>query len=375
MRVLGLVLVGYFFMVSHSLAQSHPRLQVNFNNTVLHSGDTLVFDAVVENHKHKYSTLHLFVEDAAHTRQWTFRYPLEDGACSGWLAISDSVPPGVYAFNFMVQKELVHIMGQVKGKKPPEGINYLARGNGQDLLIGTVKVDEAGIFQLPNLMIDNKATFVFTPLKKTPDNWLDILLETPVDSNFYALAKHTAFITVGKPFTQYDTVAYAYNREQFIHPPATLQDVVVKGKAKTAAEKLVEKFQGGVFDGRGYLFDGMDDNAIAAAGTVFDFLMGRVPGLNIYHNRVDFSFEVLWRGFEPVYFVDGMETDKEGILAVAANEVAAIKVISPPFYWTSMGSAGGAIAIFTKRGNGGSKYGNKFRFVVNGYTPQVSLWY
>ncbi|HSR38144.1 MAG TPA: hypothetical protein VLL95_04470, partial [Phnomibacter sp.] len=247
--------------------------------------------------------------------------------------------------------------------------------NGQDLLIGTLIVDEAGMFQLPNLMIDNKATFVFTPVKKTPDNWLDIFLETPVDSTFYPLAKCTYFMAVGNENAQYDTANYTFDSPSFLQPTATLQNVTFTAKAKTPAEKLVEKFQGGVFDGRGYLFDGMDDNAIAAAGTVFDFLIGRVPGLNIYNNRVDFSYEVSWRGFEPVYFVDGMETDKEGVLAIAANEVAAIKVISPPFYWTSMGSAGGAIAVFTKRGNGGSKYGNKYRFVVNGYTPQEALWY
>ena len=338
-------------------------------------GDTLIFDAQLENYKYRYSTLHVYIEDAAHGRQWSYRYPLEEGAASGRLVVTDSLPSGLYAFNFLVQKELVHIMGQVKGKRPPEGINYLARGNGQDLLVGTLKVDEAGMFQIPNLLIDNKATFVFTPVKKTPDNWLDIFLETPVDSTFYPLATTTKFISVGKKYAQYDTVGYKFDSQSFWRPPATLQNVTVTSKAKSAADKLVEKFQGGVFDGRGYLFDGMEDNAIAAAGTIFDFLMGRVPGLNIYHNRVDFSFTVSWRGFEPVYFVDGMETDKDGILAVAANEVAAIKVISPPFYWTSMGSAGGAIAIFTKRANGGSKYGNKFRFVVRGYTLQESLWF
>jgi TonB-dependent Receptor Plug Domain len=158
-------------------------------------------------------------------------------------------------------------------------------------------------------------------------------------------------------------------------PKSTLTDVTVIGKAKTPAEKMVESFMGGWFDGQGYLYDGMSNDEITTALSVFDYLMGKVPGLQIYNNKDSGGFMVNWRGFEPAYFIDGMETDQQGLLTVATSEIAVIKVIRPPFYGVSMGSAGGAILILTKKGQTGTRYGNKFRYVVNGYTPQEYTLY
>jgi hypothetical protein len=369
-----LVLFLHMLMLGVVTSFAQPTIQIRFNKTELRQGDTLIFEASIQQYNAKYGTLHAFVENANHNLQWKFRYPLENGRTSGLLVVTDSFPVGVYAFNMALRKQLVHVLGTIKDKKPPASINYVAVASNQEVAASTLTVDEYGGFQIPNLVFDEKATFIFSPTKKTPDNWLDIRLETPVDSAFFPLADTTVFITVGRRLVPADTAGYVFNSYDFGNQKTTLENVTVVGKVKTAGAKMVEDYAGGFFAGEGYLFDGTVNEEITTSISIFDYLLGKVPGLQIYNNRDSNAYMVHWRGFEPVYFVDGMETDQQGILNVATSEIAAIKVLRPPFYGVSMGSAGGAIAIFTKKGTGGTKYGNQFRFIINGYTPQEHVW-
>ncbi|MCU0394696.1 MAG: hypothetical protein MUF29_02215 [Chitinophagaceae bacterium] len=350
--------------------EAQPVISVSIKGDHSAKTNLIIFEAQVKNYTRKYGTLHLFLEDVNHQRQWKLRYPLLDGAASGQIALPDSFPAGVYALHFSLRRELVHIMGRVKDKKPPRQINYIAVAANQDMAATILPVDEYGYFEIPNLVFDDKATFIFSPVGKTKDNWLDVELETPVDSVFQPLATQTLFITIGTPEKGVDTTGYRFSGDSFIYPKSTLQDVTITGKAKKEAEKIVEQFQGGFFDKEGYLFDGLSTDEITTSISVLDYLTGRVPGLQIYNSKDSAGYSVLWRGFEPAYFIDGMETDLQGLLSVATSEIAAVKAIRPPFYGVSMGSAGGAIAIFTKRSTTGSRYGNHFRFVVYGYTSQ-----
>lgn len=356
-------------------AKAQPNIVVKWDVNNPKPGQSFTFEAQIENYNHKYGTLNLFIEDMTHEHQWKLRYPLENGVAAGILSLPDSFPPGVYAFNFSLRRELVHIMGRVKDKKPPPQINYVAMAANKEATAGTIAVDADGYFQVPNLVFDEKASFVFSPVEKTKENWLDVEIETPVDSSFPPLATQTVFLTIGQPAIKADTAHYAFKWENGNAPKSTLEDVVVIGKAKTPAEKMVSTFMGGWFDGAGYVYDGLSTDEITTALSVFDYLMGRVPGLQIYNNKDSSGFMVHWRGFEPAYFIDGMETDQQGLLSVATSEIAVIKVIRPPFYGVSMGSAGGAILILTKKGQTGTRYGNKFRYVVNGYTPQEYTLY
>ncbi len=368
------VLIAICFCATLS-AFAQPSISIQVNTTGLKQGDTLLLNAQVHNYKNRYGTLHLYIENSTHNLQWKFRYPLENGQASAMLMIPDSFPSGVYAIHAALRRELVHIMGMVKDKKPPTEINYMAVAANTEVAAATIKVEPDGSFQIPNLVFDEKATFIFSPSKKYKDNWLDVSLETPVDSSFYHLADTSFFVTVNSKLLPADTAGYRFSPDSFAYKNTTLQNVTVTAKAKPAAQQLVEKYAGGFFDREGYLFDGMSSTEIASAQTIFDFLIGRVAGLQIHNSRLDATFEIHWRGYEPVYFVDGMETDQQGVLSISPSEVAAIKVIRPPFYGVSMGSAGGAIAIFTKQGSaGGTRYGNQFRFVINGYTPQAAVW-
>ncbi|MCX6208840.1 MAG: hypothetical protein NTZ59_04905, partial [Bacteroidetes bacterium] len=72
-------------------------------------------------------------------------------------------------------------------------------------------------------------------------------------------------------------------------------------------------------------------------------------GLNINNNGGDVN--VTWRGSNTSFFLDEMNIDAETAGTINMNEVAYIKIFRPPFYGGSGGGAGGAIAIYTRKGN------------------------
>ena len=359
--------------LSASLVLAQPALLLRTQPAELRPGTTLLLEGTYQNPAAKalkYSTLHVHIEAIDHSRQWQLRYPMVEGVATAAIALPDSLPAGVYLLTAKVQREMVHIMGRVKGKKPPPVINALAM-KGKDMVFAKpVNVDADGYFQMPNLLFEGRATLVFTPIDKPKINWLDLEVEAPVDSTFFVLAQHTQLLAIGVPAT--DTARADLNGWQPGQAGGTLQNVVVTGKVKTSVDKYTERYVSGFFLGDGYTFDGMEDQQLSTAVTVLDFLIGRVAGLSILRNGVDLEPSVSWRDAEPAYFIDEIPTDLQGIMSVNTADIAMVKVMRPPFFGVIMGGAGGAISVYTKREGGlYGNFGNRFRFVVTGYTPQV----
>ncbi|TAD86379.1 MAG: hypothetical protein EAY75_08650 [Bacteroidetes bacterium] len=368
----GFILIGLCFAAPlWGLAQA--TLILRTQPTALKPGATLLLEATYQNpgvKTPKYSTLHIAIEAADQRLQWQLRYPLVDGLATAAIALPDSLPKGVYVLRAKVQREMVHVLGRVKGKKPPPVINALAMKGKEMVFAKPVNVDADGYFQLQNLLFEERATLVFTPIDKSKNNWLDVEVETPVDSSFYAFAECTLRLPVGVPAT--DTLTAGASGPKTADNGNTLQNVVVTGKAKTNLDKFADRYVSGFFLGNGYTFDGIDDQQLSTALTVFDFLIGRVPGLNILRNGTDVEPNVTWRDAEPAYFVDEIQTDLQGILSISTPDIAMVKVMRPPFFGVIMGGAGGAIAVYTKReGSNYGTYGNRFKFVITGYTPQL----
>ena len=65
-----------------------------------------------------------------------------------------------------------------------------------------------------------------------------------------------------------------------------------------------------------------------------------------------------------------MNTDVSMIQSTSMNDVAMIKVFRPPFFGASGGGAGGAIAVYTKKGAQANSNIQGLNFVaVSGYSP------
>ncbi len=361
----GLVvfLVGMVFT-----CQSQGTLSIRFSQPLYATGDTLLFEAGYKSQTKipKYATLHLTIQSAKGNKQWQLRYPMVNGIATAAIAIPDSLDKGVYFFNYRLQREMVHVMGRLKNEKPEKELTLMAKAQNKEVITQNVVVDEDGYFQIPNLLFEGKANFIFSPVKKYPVNFLEVEIETPVDSVFSPMAEMMHKIAVGVPVG--DTVFHkADTGIRLSSAENELQNVTVTAKKISLIEQYQKAHVRGLFEGGNYiLFDGLEEYDMTSYQSALNFLTGQVMGLSIGPN----GESAMWRGFEPVYFVDEVETDIIGIQNVNTSDIAMIKVFRPPFYGVSMGSAGGAIAVYTKRGNEVSKYGPRNKFVINGYTPQ-----
>ncbi len=128
-----------------------------------------------------------------------------------------------------------------------------------------------------------------------------------------------------------------------------LEDVVVTAKTKKPVEILDEKYTSGLFSGGdAYQFDLLNDPSAVGAISIFNYLQGRVPGLQITTGTPP---SLQWRGGTPQIYLDEMPADADMISSLSITDVAYVKVMRPPFFGGTGGGASGAIAIYTKRGN------------------------
>jgi hypothetical protein len=128
----------------------------------------------------------------------------------------------------------------------------------------------------------------------------------------------------------------------------TLSTVVVKTKQKSLKEKMDAEYTSGLFSGGdGYTFTTEDDPFAKSAQNVLTYLQGKVAGLQISTTG---QGGATWRGSATSFFLNEMNTDVSQLQNTSMNDVAMIKVFRPPFFGASGGGAGGAIAVYTKKG-------------------------
>jgi hypothetical protein len=126
-----------------------------------------------------------------------------------------------------------------------------------------------------------------------------------------------------------------------------LKEVNIREKKITPQETIEKRYVSGMFTSdNGYTFDLTKETPTSF--NVFQYLQSRVAGLQI---TGDYSNPTLsWRGGSPTLYLNEMPTDKSMISNININDIALIKVFRPPFMGGFGGGAGGAIAIYTKKG-------------------------
>jgi hypothetical protein len=143
----------------------------------------------------------------------------------------------------------------------------------------------------------------------------------------------------------------ALQRSQFDNKTKTLEVVKVTGKVKSLKEKLEEQYTSGFFSGGdGYTFTVDDDPFAKSATNVLDYLRNKVAGMQVSGDGQSVS----WRGSPTSIFLNETNTDISMVENIPMSDVALVKVFRPPFFGASGGGAGGAIAIYTKKGGDAS---------------------
>ena len=130
----------------------------------------------------------------------------------------------------------------------------------------------------------------------------------------------------------------------------TLATVIVAGKQKSLKDKLEEQYTSGLFSG-GFarVFTTEDDPFAQSAMSILDYLRGKVAGLQITTDGQGGS--ITRRGSNTDVFLNEMKVDIDMLQSTSMSDVAMIKVFDPPFFGASGGGAGGAVAVYTKKGS------------------------
>ena len=152
----------------------------------------------------------------------------------------------------------------------------------------------------------------------------------------------------------------------------TLETVVVKGKEKSAAQKLSDKYSTGLFSGTdAQMFDLVNDKFINAYPDIFTFLQGKVAGLQITTNGQNVS--MTWRGSKPTVYLNEMQTDVSQLQSTPVSDIALVKVFPPGAAVGFAGGGGGTIVVYTKKGGDQQRDDPSFKGLdktrIIGYSP------
>ena len=148
-----------------------------------------------------------------------------------------------------------------------------------------------------------------------------------------------------------------------------LETVTVRSKTKDPKELMDEKYASGLFSGGdAYSFDLVNDRLSSAALNIFTYLQGKVAGLQIMSQGNNTSLS--WRGGTPQVYIDEIQTDVSMLQNIPVTDIAYVKVFRPPFMG-GFGGSGGAIAVYTRRGNDIQQQAGKGmdKNTIAGYSP------
>lgn len=126
-----------------------------------------------------------------------------------------------------------------------------------------------------------------------------------------------------------------------------METVTVKSRVKTTKDKMEEKYVSGLFSGDARSFDLVNDPLASAYMDIFQYLQGKVAGLQITTGAGVPSLS--WRGGTPVLYLNEMQTDASMISGTPVSDIAYVKVFRPGESIVS-GGGGGVISIYTRKG-------------------------
>ncbi len=130
-----------------------------------------------------------------------------------------------------------------------------------------------------------------------------------------------------------------------------LEAVTVRARTKTREQQMDETYTSGLFKGGdATTFDLVNDPFSTGALNIFQYLQGKVAGLQIQTGGVGGGTQLQWRQATPTLFLNEMQVDVSAIENLPVSDVAYVKAFRPPFFGAAGGGSGGAIAIYTKKG-------------------------
>jgi hypothetical protein len=376
-----LVLSSFFVQ-----AAAQDTLIAIFDRENFVQGDSIEMEVYTEPYRSHApaKTLHLWIDNIRTGQRWKYRYPLVKGRCNIGLRISDSIPNGTYAFNFLLQDKFLTIKGKLLSEeKTDSSVNYFANAKKKVPIIEEAMIQPGGFFIIDNLFFTDSVFFSFSPAKQKKGSKLRISIETPLDSVFIAGASVTEFINIGKRDSPSAGAGDEKNRYAFdakgMNQSNLLKEVVVQAKGKKPIDEYKEKYVSGLFGNEdAKTIDFLGSEEALSFPDLFTYLTFKIPFLVQKVNSDNGQQFLTYRNETVDIYVDEFLENDFSQTSVSIQDVAMVKFFSQSF---RLGGGimdngiGGSLVIYTKKPQ--DKKGNKlsnYTFLIRGYTSLAGEW-
>jgi hypothetical protein len=357
-------------------AQAQPvidQLDIKLNKNIFQPGDSLFVtvdskDGGGQIRNQSLATLELVIENEEGLRT-RLRWPVIKGQASGAIFLPDSLPLGKYTLLAGLQERFFEVIGQIKNARNIGSIQAMLLTKTGEWDKQDVTVAPDGTFAIRNWLFEDNALLAFDG-EKDNNQSLDISINSQLDSSYEPLAVAGRTFYIGNP-----PVALRSKLNQPVETPealfadsgSVLPAVIVRATVKSPAQQFNEEHVSGLFrSGDERLITIMDDPSAMGFTNVFNYLQGRVAGLQITPNGV-----ARWRAGPVTFFLDEVRVSSQQIANIPMTDIAIVKAYPPPFIGASGGSGG--VAIYTRRGGEGNYLpANRQVFKVRGYTPSAT---
>ncbi len=222
-----------------------------------------------------------------------------------------------------------------------------------------IHTNAEGRYHLDSLLFFEKAKIFFTDIKGRRSKFIDVKPDGDSLRRRYDLPAITA-ATYSNETMSPQVKALVDNEYDAIlkQEGMMLEGVTVKSKTKSKLEEFEEKYVSGLFSGDALKTLDLTDQDMLAYRNIFDYLTMKVPGLEVAVSD-GFDYTVYFRqqatisamgAMSATLFLDEILTDASFIATIPPSQIAMVKVFSS-FVGASGNGAGGALAIYTKKGS------------------------
>lgn len=359
-KIFHYFLITLFLAISFLTVQAQ-QLQVTLGDATILPGDSLKFRVAYETQQP--ATLLMILTNKV-GKTWERRYPLLGQAYTASIGLPTDMPLGNYAIQFIVLQNFFTFSGKLISPRNIKFLHSTLLTKGGDIYEKDIPILPDNSFSFSNVLFENDAILSFSN-KNIDAEELNLSVQNIQDSALQGINVVLNNIFIG-------TVQAAKTLKQnipvsnFSNPgdAHTLDVVIVESKIKSDADKFNDTYSTG-------LFRSFNERIIDLTGanngyrSVLQFLQGRVAGLNINYSL--FGQAVTWRNQPVSFYIDENRSDISFVESIPISDIAIVKAYPPPFFG-NFGGSGGAIAIYTKRGENYKNLG-KTTFQVTGYTP------
>ncbi|HEY5464821.1 MAG TPA: hypothetical protein VIJ95_16280 [Hanamia sp.] len=256
--------------------------------------------------------------------------------------------------------------------KPMFKLRILIQNEDSSKFIGYAEPDSNGRFILKNYSVKGRSTIFFEGAKKK-SKAIKVQFFTSPENNFLSVSYAPLLqykITDSNAINDKDEINQILQRQKGI----TLKPVVVKGDELTSTQQLIKKYVSNDFVENNATTIDFINNFYSNNNRIFEFLKGRIPGLNISGTEDDpkFTYEGSFPQL-PYFFVNEIPTSWEEVKNILFSNISLLQYLPSPVTMAPLnGGYTGAISIYLKKGDGPlpipliSK--NQNRFTFNGFS-------